>query len=400
MYEVTYYDDETSLNPIVLHSRYEGGNKLTSGEFHSALNEVSTFTFELNYDNDLFGNIDEFRGRIQIDDTELGKTIFYGRILKPVSSMNSDGVYTQKFIAEDALSFLNDAVLDYFKFAKTTQAYHIFEHIIKNYNDRMAPYKQIKVGHCDFTEQVEVRAFYIGYNKAIEAMRDLVDMFGGYISSRYEKGTIYIDWLKLPGISKDTVIKVGDNILSTSKSITHDELITRLIPLGKDKESIQANEGEKVINQRLTVNDANEGKNYMDDVSLINIYGVVEGILDLPETTTSVGLFNEGKLFFERQRAFLSAWEVDVIDLSYIDARYERIELGNTHPIDNPPIAGVEELAITELSFDINSPHKISITIGETQKSLSDYYFDMQKTEASLRRLGRKVEGFIEGGTV
>ena len=69
----------------------------------------------------------------------------------------------------------------------------------------------------------------------LEAIRDkLVDRLGGYLRLRHENDKLYLDWLTIQEYGKycEQPIQFGENLMDYSETMTADDVITALIPLG------------------------------------------------------------------------------------------------------------------------------------------------------------------------
>lgn len=64
-----------------------------------------------------------------------------------------------------------------------------------------------------------------------------------------------------------------------------------------------------------------------------------------------------------------------------------KFKIGNTHPILNAPLSGVEALQIIEKKIDILNPQSVDLVIGSRSQSLSAYQLQTQEAIESIERV-------------
>ena len=85
----------------------------------------------------------------------------------------------------------------------------------------------------------------------------------------------------------------------------------------------------------------------------------------------------------------MTTWEISAIERSLIDSRFEKYEVGNTHPIINAPMSGVESLQIIEKTTDLLNPQAVKLKIGANQTTLSAYYNQVREAQKSIENVVR-----------
>ena len=70
-----------------------------------------------------------------------------------------------------------------------------------------------------------------------------------------------------------------------------------------------------------------------------------------------------------------------------IDSRYVKFKIGNTHPILNAPLSGIESLQIIEKKIDVLNPQSVDLVIGSKSQSLSAYQLQSQEAVESIERV-------------
>lgn len=394
MYRILYYQDHADKNPQVLHD-VDSSNKILSGEMTEVLNTVTTVDLTVGFSNTLYQRIEPIVGLIRIINTLDMSQVFYGRVLKPLEEMKANGLYSQRYLCEDMLSYFNDSMQSFQKVINNGLL-DFFTKIINNHNLKVEPHKRFKVGRVTMSTDTDLPHRFLGYQSTFETLKEhVVDKIGGYIQIRYESDGMYIDWLKEIGEFVDSPIEAGENILSAKRETSFEGMITRLVPLGADKNEDNQEEeieGLTVIRERWDIKSVNGGKDYIDDIELIEKFGIIERKVDWTDIDEPNILKERGDQYMAGQRAILTTWEVDVVEKSLIDDRFKKFEVGNTHPINNPPMSGVEELQIIEKRTDFLAPQRVGLVIGADRQTLSGYYLQIQEAQKSIENVIKENE--------
>ena len=161
-----------------------------------------------------------------------------GRILNETY----DFYNTRKVYCEGCLSFLNDTCQPQIKYSQVT-ASSVFSQIISNHNHKSLESHQFSVTYgaiIQFTD-IYLDEWVTQYESTYDAIKKLVDEFGGHLRVRHVKVTMasetkdvrVIDWLKdYPDTSAQT-IEFGTNLLEFSKTYDMSSLCTVVLPVGK-----------------------------------------------------------------------------------------------------------------------------------------------------------------------
>src|SRR5699024_767787 len=134
-------------------------------------------------------------------------------------------------------------------------------------NRQVEAHKRFKLGEVTVSNPTDNVYRYLGYENSFETIKDkLVDRLGGYIRARHESDGLYLDYLEEVGeYVKSTPIRLAHNMQNVDYEVDPTEVVTRLVPLGKSIET--EDEGAADASQaRLTIEDVNNGVDYLDDV--------------------------------------------------------------------------------------------------------------------------------------
>ena len=290
------------------------------------LNSAGSFTFTLPYSNELYSKIKLRTTTIEIFKDD--KIRWRGRPLSVDIGFNR----AMKVVCEGALAFLNDTV--YPPDTCKVRLSILVDKILSNHNENCDENRQMHIG--SFTlDDVEVE--YNGsYTQTVELIKSLVDTYGGYLVPHTAEGGNYFDWVKSVALDTREVINI-ENLVDVSKTIDANDIVTCVIPVGKDGLTIGSeyieNESASALFGRVwqcvefgDVEDADElytsGLNYLNE----NLWSSMQ----LDVTAASIGEGYEiGKMYLAKIPSFglshniaLTASETSLVDASSTKYRF------------------------------------------------------------------------------
>ncbi|HGF7840834.1 TPA: phage tail spike protein, partial [Enterococcus hirae] len=388
MYRVLLYDNPNRLNPKIVHEPYSYGEKIKESEVYLSLNGlgISTFEFTFNINNKYYQKIEPIVNFIQIIDVVREQEIFYGRVAKITNTMDTSGSFSQSFLIEDEKAFLYDSVQTYMKPTRMTVRDYL-QKIIDIHNKQVEPYKRFKLGNVDVIDNGDLLRG-LGYQSTAETIKEkLLDRLTGNLILRRVGNTNYLDYVSNYGNDSDTPLQLTKNLKSATRDIDISELFTRIVPVGQDIEDNSETDievGTDYSRPKYTIESVNEGKNYLDDPSLIEKFGLNIGIVEFSNVKEPSILKRRGQQWLKDQSLMLVTWDVEAIELGLLDSRYELITLGNSYKVDNQFLYSVEKLQVIEKKFSILAPQKVNLTIGSKKKKLTDYQNEIKTIQSNL----------------
>lgn len=397
-YEVRYYDNYKHFercksgidNPKILHSSF--GNKLMSGKLRQTIESIWSFEFSIPYNHQFYSDINFIVGLIEIINLRDGEVEFIGRVLSTTGEMSSNGFFSKSFICEDLRGYLHDSSQIFTKY-RNDGAKSFFNFIINQHNQQVEPHKRFIVRNISVKNETDTPFRYVAYDDTFETIKTYVlERMGGHLVLHVdETGHLYLDWLKDVGKFVDSPIQLGKNIKSAKRELNPDGIITRLVPVGADKDDSVGREeetGQYVTRERVTIESVNNGIRYLEDSELVREFGIIQKSVDWTEISDPSILKSRGQQYLDNQKLAVASWSLDTVELYLIDPRFTKYKVGNTHPIINPPLTGVENLQIIEKEIDILNPQTVSLKIGSSGQSLSVYQLQQQEAKKSMQRQG------------
>ncbi len=388
MYRVLLYDNPNRLNPKIIHEPYSYGEKIKESEVYLSLNGlgISTFEFTFNINNKYYQKIEPIINFIQIIDVIRKQEIFYGRVAKITNKMDASGSFSQSFLIEDEKAFLYDSVQTYMKPTRMTVRDYL-QKIIDTHNKQVEPYKRFKLGNVDVIDNGDLLRG-LGYKSTAETIKEkLLDRLNGNLILRRAGNINYLDYVSNYGNDSNTPLQLTKNLKSATRDIDISELFTRIVPVGQDIEDNSETDievGTDYSRPKYTIESVNNGKNYLDDPSLIEKFGLNIGIVEFSNVKEPSILKRRGQQWLKDQSLMLVTWDVEAIELGLLDKRYELITLGNSYKVDNQFLYAVERLQVIEKKFSILAPQKVTLTIGSKKKKLTDYQNEIKTIQSNL----------------
>lgn len=388
-YRIIYYKNHEDKTGSLLHETQLDGDKVSAGRLEQSLSDIGTFEFELMYDHPLYNKIEPITGLVKIINKYDKEVEFYGRVIKPDAEMDSEGLFSKTFVCESVLGYLQDSTQT-FQRVPNNGVEDYFRRIIDVHNSQVEPHKRFKIGRVTVLNQSDTPYRYIGYDTTFDTIKTyLIGRLGGYIQLRLEADGMYLDYLKDVGQEMDSPIQLGSNIETARRELDLSNLITRLVPLGADldKENRDEETGQYVVRERVTINSVNGGKSYIEDAELVKQFGIIQRPMDWTEIKDAGILLKRGQQYMQNQKIAISAWSVSVVELYLIDQSFEKFKVGNTHPIDNAPLSGVERLQIIKKVIDVTQPESVDLTIGADSMTLSKFQLQQQEAAKSMEKV-------------
>ena len=383
--------DRISVKKKVIHSPYSRkGNKILSGTITQAQNAINEFTFTMPMQNSLYQKLVPFQSIIQVVNLYDDEIEFEGRVLTISNKMTSTG-FVQEVVCEDFLSFFHDSAQSFRKLQNTGAKAYLRE-ILNQHNSQVEDYKRIHLGTVSVNSKTDKPWRYLGYEPTWDAIRErIIANIGGYLTLRRESDAFYLDWTSSIGENQDSPIQLSRNIKSASREISFDGIATQIMPIGADENNNQnenkEEQGSDVTRKQIDISSVNGGKIWLEDVELVAKFGIIRKPVIWTEIDNAQVLKNRGLQYLKNQKIALAKWTVSAVERYLIDSRYVKFKIGNTHPILNAPLSGIERLQIIEKKIDILNPQSVDMVIGSKSQSLSAYQLQSQEAIESIERV-------------
>lgn len=383
--------NRTTASRRVIHDPYSPrGNKIVHGEIKQAVNSIHELEFSIPLSHTMYQKMVQFKSIIEVVNLRDNEVEFVGRVLTMTNEMSTNG-FVQKVVCEDFLSYLHDSA-QWFQKLPNKGAEDYLKIIFESANVQIEEYKRITPRNITVQSRSDRPFRYIGYDSSWDTVRErIINNIGGYLTLREFNTRLYVDWTKDIGVTKESPIKLGQNIKSASREVDFDGLATIIVPIGADLQS--QNQGQEedqspdVTRAQLDIRSVNDGKMYLADEELIKEFGFIRKSVIWTEIDNPSILLARGKQYLRNQKIALAKWTISAVERYLIDSRYSKFRIGNKHKIINAPLSGIETLQILEKKIDILNPQSVDLTIGSQSQSLSTYQLQTQEADNSIEKL-------------
>lgn len=383
--------NRTTASRRVIHDPYSPrGNKIVHGEIKQAVNSIHELEFAIPLNHTMYQKMVPFKSIIEVVNLRDNEVEFAGRVLTTTNEMSTNG-FIQKVVCEDFLSYLHDSA-QWFQKLPNKGAEDYFKIIFDSANVQIEEFKRITPRNITVHSRSDRPFRYIGYDSSWDTVRDrIINNIGGYLTLRELNTRLYVDWTEKIGVTKESPIKLGQNIKSASREVDFDGLATIIVPIGADLQSQNQGQDEDqspdVTRAQLDIRSVNDGKMYLADEELIKEFGFIRKSVIWTEIDNPSILLARGKQYLRNQKIALAKWTISAVERYLIDSRYSKFKIGNKHKIINAPLSGIETLQILEKKIDILNPQTVDLTIGSQSQSLSAYQLQTQEADSSIEKL-------------
>lgn len=357
--------------------------RLLSGSINLGINTIDNFTFNIAPNNIGYNKLNALTTLVEVLNIKSNNLEFKGRVLLPVESMDSNGMFLKNVTCESELGYLMDSSTVFGEYHDISVR-DFLQVIIDNHNSQVDEGKQFKLGNVTVVDNNDSLYRYLGYTKTFEAIKEkLIDRLGGELQIRYENGIRYLDYLEAIGEIKATEIRLAKNLQTIELEKDPTSIISRLLPLGNKLEDSE---------ERLTIESVNNGIKYIDDIEAIEEFGVIVDSVIWDDVTQASNLLRKGQEYLKENNRIKKKYKVTALDLSTIGLDFDSFEVGNTYPVINPLMNINENLRVIEKTIDIYNPQSSTLSIGDKLEDIKDYQLENVTTAKEIKSVKETVQ--------
>lgn len=299
--------------------------------------------------------------------------IFYGE----VRTREKDRFKNQPVKATGALSFLADSILP-------QQEWHdisprdLLDAWLQLHNNQVEDRKKIYTGVVTIHDSNDSLYRITDRENTLEAIRDkLVDRLGGYLRLRHENDKLYLDWLTIQEYGKycEQPIQFGENLMDYSETMTADDVITALIPLGaaiEQETDENASEFER-LEKNVDITSVNDGKDYIYSKEAVENFGWVWRTEKWDDVSVPAKLLKKATEFLTSNQYESLVISLTAVDLSLFGQDYDSFDIGDRVLCNAIPYGMKKVLPVMEMKIPLQQPDQAQLTLGENlQQSFTD----------------------------
>lgn len=252
---------------------------------------------------------------------------------------------------------------------------------------------------ADYTPQLveELHEFGDGknYGKTWDILQsELVDVYGGYLVTRHEtihypffpglyKRARYLDYVQDATERNVQGITFGTNLLDLTSYVKAEDIVTRVIALGKKKSGWFLWEATNTLT--ATAN----------DTTAQQLYGIITRYLVLDGTSnTQQSLQDEADMELGKHLRLADGITVKAVDLKDAGVDVERIGFGKLTHIRSVPHGVDTWINCNKLVEPLDKPAKKEFTFGKKFSSISDLQALSARKATTAYDLSRTLKGY------
>lgn len=356
MYTI-YSDGKLLHSPHLL----QEGCGVLSPKLTVELNKAGSLEYTMPPNHILYDSVSKLKSIITV--FQNGDELFRGRILH-----DEKDFYKQKVTyCEGELAFLLDSVQRPYKYDGTFKG--LFTKLITNHNSRVDESKRFTVGNVTIAKaNTNILHENVRHSKTIDEINDvLLSNAGGYFKIRKSGETRYIDWLAESGEVSSQIIEFGVNLLDITEYITAENIFTVLIPIGASLDSEDGNQNEK-----LDITSVNDGKDYVENSTAINLFGRIENYVEWSEIDNASKLKTVAQEYLDKNIEMSVTLTLKAVDLHLLNVNVNAIRLGDWVPVISVPHGLNRNFQCTKITYDMTSPDQDEYTFGINFTSLTE----------------------------
>lgn len=355
---------------------YPGDPRCTLGDIRLklALNDAGTLEFNIYSNHPHFDHLEVRKTMLSFyrDDTLL----FSGEVREIEADMSN----VHRVYCVGALSFLYDTIQPQAEYRNCTAANFVAA-LLQNHNDQAAldtssTRKIIRPGIIGISfSSTAARRYTNLENTHAALMEEVIKPLACYMRVRKAAdGSNLLDIVSLEdyGVEAAQIIRLGENLLDFSQSLTADDVITALIPIGKKKENVErTSEDIEALDAYVNIAQVNDGKNYLYLPAAVKNYGWVCAVKQWEETFVPTTLKNQGQAYLESGQYANLSLSMTAIDLSELNANFESFNLGDMIHVLAEPYGLDRWFPVTEMEIQPLQPGSNKLTLGSSSASLT-----------------------------
>jgi len=345
-------------------------------------NEPGELTFTVPKEHPYYSSIEKLKSRVKVyRDNAL---IWLGRVVEDERDLHEN----RQVVAEGALAFLLDSILRPFTFDGTPS--ELLNYILTAHNEQVNGSQQLLFGSCDLSDTVGIVTN--DYLSAWQVLKTcLLDSLSGYLIVRFDGNeTPMLDYLADVPATSTQRIAFGENLIDLALNGSASETYTACIPLGAALRDIDP---ESDGDERLTIESANGGQNFLIDSTLAAEYGVI--FAPAEETTwdsitDAAALLAKGRDWLNNTGTrFKQTIKLSAVDLHNADANVESFRFLDKVAVSCNSLCQEETYVLSELTIPLNNPASTSIVLGDSRPSLIG---EEVKQNASVKNRVESIE--------
>lgn len=212
---------------------------------------------------------------------------------------------------------------------------------------------------------------------------ELVEVYGGYLIVRHENGARYLDYVREVQEKNGQPIAFGTNLLDLNSYVKAEDIVTRVIAVGKKKSGWFLWRHESTIT--ATANDTAAQK----------LFGIITRIIVIDGTaSTTQSLLDAANAELSKNLRYLDGITVKAVDLKDAGVDIARLGFGKMTHIYSSPHGVNTWLLCSKIVEPLDASDKKEFTLGIDFSSVSDLQALSARKASDAYDLSRSLKGY------
>lgn len=395
---------------LILDTKAVNRFPITEAKLEFELNKTGSFAFVIHSSHPFYNSLNKLKTIIKVYQNE--DVIFRGRILNDESEFHN----IKQVTCEGELAFLLDSIIRPFgsddeQWSGTPKEF--LEKIIAEHNEQVEEEKQFKVGNVTVTDGDVSNTDNIIYRSESDYKNSwdiinekLLDLLGGYLWVRHEGNNSYIDYLEdFDTINYTQSIELGKNLLDLKRIIKGEDVVTCLIPIGGEAETVDGTAGDKLTIKGLPNGeiarcefDGEQAIIYKEDDYIycdkaVERYGKIVKVVTWSDVKEDVDhLCDVAIAHLVENMRLTHSIELTSADISGIE-NVNPFRLSRRVEVKSKYHGLVDEsFLIEKLTINLFNPSDNKLTVGRTYKTFTESTANLSAINAQIVQRIDKVE--------
>lgn len=330
---------------LIYHSKMDS-MRIFSPSLDLELNKTGSFVFTLYPDHPYYALIGTLKSIITVYQGDY--LLFRGRVLD-----EEYGFYNERtFTCEGDTAFLLDSIQRPVSFEGT--AAEFLSMVLENHNAQVETSKRFLAGNVTVDGVITYdEEEYLNSRETLQ--KGLLDVLGGYLMTRLEGETVYLDYLKEINLLAPQTIEFGKNLMDMKRIRKGADIATAVIPLGAKIEG---------TDRRLTIEAAHDGLDMIVDEDAEAQYGLIVKSVIFDDITDATTLMEKGKAYLAGLVNPMDTIDLTAADLATVSKDITSFHLGTQVQVTSKTHGISQRLQVSRLSVNLLDPAQNNLTLG------------------------------------
>lgn len=346
---------------------------LTDPQLELEMGYAGIFTASIPPENPMYDMVHCRRSMVSVFQDE--KEIFYGEVRK---LPKTDRYRNKEIYCVGALSFLADTIQPQAEYHDMTP-YGMLKRFLDIHNEQVEDRKKIRIGEVTVTDPNDSLYRFTNFETTLEAVREkLVSRLGGVLRLRHTEEGLFLDWIHVSEYGKYNTqpVEFGLNLLDYSETLTAEDIVTALIPLGAKLETDE----EEVLERYTDITSVNDGKDHIINEAAVEQFGYIWAVNHWDDVTLPSNLKAKGEQWLSETQYETMTLSLTAADLSGIGQDYEAFGEGDmVHCLAKPYGCDIV-LPVQKLVIPLQKPAERKLELSsEREKTYTERQTDTLK---------------------